>query len=392
LTGNINIEDTDFLTRGKRNRILETLKLEKGEKSFIARKILFFLLVLWLPMLVLSFFESSALNSSIKISFLCDYLVYARFFIAIPLLLFAGRTTKFQSNHTINYFFESGIIADNNKEEFESLLKKFLKFRDSRVSEIIILIASYLLVLVFWKNLNQSDVSSSWIFNSGLKSLSVSGSWYYYISIPVYQFLFFRMIWRYILWCIFMWKISRMNLNIYATNPDLSAGLGFLGYSLVGYALLGSVQSCVISGEIANSIAFRGDILKDNTILIISSIISISFIYFFPSLFFVRKLFEVKLKGILDYGIVTSRQSGAFFNKWIKGKITEPGEFLDTPDFSSHTDMNTVYDIIQKMSMIPIDTKKIVNVIVTVAAPFAPLVLLAFPVKEIFKFVIKLFI
>jgi len=182
-----------------------------------------------------------------------------------------------------------------------------------------------------------------------------------------------------------------MNLNLFPTNPDFSAGLGFLGYSIICFAVLGFVQSSAISGEIANKILYLGETLKENRLLIVSSILGVSFIYILPSLFFMKKLFDAKLRGILEYGVTTSRQSRAFFEKWVKGNISDSEKFLTDPDFSAHTDLNTIYDIIQKMRIIPIDTRKIIIVVLIIAAPYIPLSLVAFPASEVFEFIIKLF-
>lgn len=390
MTGNINNEDTNFISKGKKSKILEKLKLEKGDESYTFRKAILLSLVLWLPMLILTIVENTTLSSSIKIPFLGDFVVYARFFVALPMLFFTEKTIKFQTNNTINYFLDSGIIADNNIEDFQFNLKRILNLRDSRIPKVIILIIAYIIVFIFWKSFDQSYVESSWLINKQSGSdLSYAGYWYFLIAAPVYHFVLYVLIWKYLLWAVFMWKISRMKLNLFPTNPDLSAGLGFLGYSLLSFAFIGFAQSSVFSGEIANKIAFMGDTLKDNRLIIFGSVIILSFIYFFPSLFFMSKLYSSKLKGILEYGVLTSKQSLVFSQKWIKDKYNE---FLDTGDFSSLTDLNTSYDIIQKMRTVPIEKRKIISIMVIIAVPYAPLLLLAFPANELFDFILNFFV
>jgi hypothetical protein len=382
------MENKELLSKGIMGNILEKLRLEKGDKSYTLRKILFFSLVLWLPMLILSIIENTAVSSSVNIPFLHDYVIYSRFFIALPILFFTERIVKYQTDNTIKYFLDSGIIADNNVEEFQLHLTKSLKLRDSKILKVIILLIACYIVFNFWKSFGGYDQSSWMVNKAGVPSLSYAGYWYYFVAAPVYQIFLYLLLSKYLIWASFLWKISRMKLNIFPTNPDLSAGLGFLGYSLISFAFIGFAQSSVLSGEIANKIAFMGGTLGANRLMMIGSVIGLSFIYLFPSFFFISRLYLLKLRGILEYGVLTSKQSNIFFNKWVKGKYDE---FLDTGDFSSLTDLNTSYDIIQKMRLIPVEPRKILIVLLIIAIPYVPLAFLAFPSKDIFEFLLKIF-
>lgn len=380
----------NFTSKSKTSKILQMLKLEKGEKSFTGRKIIFFASLLWLPMLFLSVYESSALNPTLAIPFLMDYAVYARFLIALPMIFIAERSIRLQNINTIEYFINSGIIAENNIDKFQRLLNRVIQAGESVYTEIITLVMAYLMVILFWSNFDIGLYGTTWSFVPGSDNIfSLAGYWYYYFAIPIYQFLFFRMFFRYLLWAIFMWRISRMKLNLYPTNPDLSAGLGFLGVSLLGFSLLGFAQSSVLSGEMANRIAYMGEIIWNNIYVIISSAVGAAFLYFFPAFFFVKKLYHLKLKGLLEYGVITSRQSNAFYEKWIVGTKREPNEFLETGDFSSLTDMNTSYDIIQKMRLVPLEIRKVLFMVLIILAPYTMLFLISYPIQEIFEFLLK---
>jgi hypothetical protein len=341
-------------------------------------------------MLVLALIENTAYGSNIRIPFLIDYVVYARFFVALPMLFYTQKTVQYQSNNTIKYFLDSGIISGNNIEDFQLKLKRVLNLRDSKLTKIILFAFAYIIVFIFWKNFDESYVESSWLINNnGSRVFSYAGIWYFFIAAPMFHFVLYLLLWKYIVWALFMWKISRMELNLFPTNPDLTAGLGFIGYSIVSFAFLGFAQSSVISGEIANKIAYMGDNINSNKLLIIASVAGLTLTYLFPAFFFINKLYRIKLKGILEYGVLTIKQSKAFHKKWLLEKYDE---FLDTGDFSSLTDLNTSYDIIQKMRSIPVETRKIISMVLIIAAPFAPLILLAFPANDILEFLLKFFV
>jgi hypothetical protein len=42
------------------------------------------------------------------------------------------------------------------------------------------------------------------------------------VSLPVFQFLFWRWNWRLLLWWQLIWRISRLDFQLIPTHPDLS--------------------------------------------------------------------------------------------------------------------------------------------------------------------------
>jgi hypothetical protein len=57
---------------------------------------------------------------------------------------------------------------------------------------------------------------------------------------PLYQFLLVRWYYRMFIWTHFLWRVSRVELSLIPTHPDLVGGLGFLAntvYAFVSLAL-----------------------------------------------------------------------------------------------------------------------------------------------------------
>ena len=145
MTKNTDNDETDFLLKRK-NKILEKLKLEKGDESFTIRKALLLSTVLWLPMLFLHFLRIMHTTAQSRFILYRTMLYYARFFVALPMLFYTQKTVQFQSNNTIKYFLDSGIISDNNIEDFQEKLKRIMNLRDSKTPKIIILVFAYIIV------------------------------------------------------------------------------------------------------------------------------------------------------------------------------------------------------------------------------------------------------
>ena len=55
------------------------------------------------------------------------------------------------------------------------------------------------------------------------------------ISVTMFQFLLGLGLWKWLLWTLFAFKLSRMKLKLIATHPDGHGGLGFLSLTPIGF-------------------------------------------------------------------------------------------------------------------------------------------------------------
>jgi hypothetical protein len=82
------------------------------------RRILFFALITWLPLAVLSLIEGNP--SGIKLTFWHDIEAHVRFLIAVPVLIAAELIVQLRMRITIRRFIERGIIRAADIPRFNS--------------------------------------------------------------------------------------------------------------------------------------------------------------------------------------------------------------------------------------------------------------------------------
>jgi len=384
------INISDYLIDGPSQKVLHKFKLGGEDKKSISKKIIIFSMLSWLPLLILSMIESTAINPAIKIPLLYDFVLYIRVFVALPLLFIAERVIRFFSNRSLGHFIESGIVADNNIKDYEDNLKFFGRLKDSGIIDVIILVISYSIVIWGWANIwkyyKVDDILTSWQFSlNSPGQLSLTGYWYAFVTMPVFIFFFLKLFWKFLLWAIFLFKVSRMKLNIFPTDPDRAGGLAFLGYDQVFFGILGFIQNTILSAEIASKIIYTDAELADFKFIIIGIILLFTFIFISPMFFFVKKLMQTKLKGIVDYGVTSHKYVSGFHDKWINGNNPEGEKLLGSADIQSLADLFNSYGIIKTMIAFPIDMRKVIALILIVSIPFFPLALFVIPVSDIFK-------
>lgn len=384
------INISDYFVEGTINKVLRKLKLEGEDDSSIVRKIIFFVALSWLPLLIFTLIESTAFSYTIKIPLLLDFVIYVRVFVVLPLLFIAERMISIVIYKSLVHFIESGIVADNNSEDYKLNLKYFGKLKDSVIVDIIIIAGAYAIVILgwgnVWKSYNLVGGYTTWQFSQTTEGqLSLSGYWYAFITIPVYLFFFSKLMWKFILWAIVLFKLSIMKLNLFPTDPDGSGGLGFLGHNQVFFGIIGFIQSSIFSAEIAHKVLYTNAAITEFKFIIPGIVVLFTFILMSPMFFFVRKLTRTKLNGILDYGVITHQYVSGFHEKWINGNNPEGEKLLGTSDIQSLTDLASSYDIIKTMIPLPIDIRKVITLILIIMVPFSPLILFVIPLNELFK-------
>lgn len=384
------INISEYFSDGPSQKILRKLKLEGENDSSVAKKTIFFVVISWLPLLILSLIDGTAINPSIKIPFLFDFVLYVRVFAVLPLLFIAERTLSSIIFRSLSHFVESGIVSGNNIEDYKVNLKFFGRFKDSVIIDFIIIVFAYAIVIIGWGNVwKYYDITSSlttWQFSQTIQGqLSIGGYWYAFITIPIYLFFFYKLIWKFLLWAIILFKISRMKLNLFATDPDRSGGLGFIGHHQFFFGILGFIQSSIFSAEIASKVIYADAVIEDFKFIILGYVVLFALVLIFPMFFFVRKLTLTKLKGLMEYGVTSHKYVSGFHDKWINGINPEGEKLLGTADIQSLADLGNSYEIIKTMIPIPIDIRKVLSLILIISIPFSPLILFVMPLNEIFN-------
>src|SRR5688572_23499957 len=110
------------------------------------------------------------------------------------------------------------------------------------------------------------EESSTWYqtISGADRTVTVAGYWYLFISTPIYQFFLYRWIYRYFLWCYFLRKVSKMDLNLMPTHPDGMGGLGFLPFTQRVFGVFIFILSLMFAATYAVSIVYEGASFLDS--------------------------------------------------------------------------------------------------------------------------------
>jgi len=380
----LNIDDFSLAKGGPLFRLLIRTRLMEDDLALVTRRAVFLSLLAWLPLLVLSAIEGTVFGQAVKIPFLYDIPVSVRLLLALPLLIVAEGVIDARTTEWVRHFVRSGLVEEKNFPEFRSTVLQTLRMRDSFLAEGIMVV-----VVIFttaFLRLEFSGSSSTWeilVSPSGL-TRTMAGWWHVFVSLPIFQFLMVRWLWRYLIWCWLLWRISRLDLQLIPSHPDRAAGLGFLGPAQVKFGILVLASSCILSSHWGEEILFGGASLADYKVMILGYVVLVLLVLLAPLLVFSFRLLEVKRRGLLEYGALANRYTRSFDRKWIRGEAPEEEALIGSADIQSLADLGNSFQIIREMRPVPIDLwTTIVPMAAFAVVPFLPLALTVLPFDEI---------
>jgi hypothetical protein len=346
------------------------------------RKSALLILVTWVPLVILALMRGHASGHWVDVPLLFDPEALSRFLIVVPLLelahVVADKSLAVQTAH----FVGSGLVAEQDRPLFETARAASVRARGSVVAEVAIAIMAIAISTTSQLFVGVDDRISSWARLE--KMTTPAGWWYCLVSLPIVIFLLLRWAWVFVLWGWFLYRVSRLDLELTPTHPDRAGGLGFLGWGVASFAIVLAAVSTVLSGGIAGEILFRGSSLAALKYHLIVFVALGVIILHVPLFAFSGGLARCRYGGLLEFGALIGRHDRAFDRKWVECPSRDQERLLGSPDVSSLADIATAYEHVQRMRLIPFDEKAIVVLVAAALIPMIPLLGTAIPLTEIF--------
>jgi hypothetical protein len=379
-------DDFSLVLGGPLFQLFIRARLTTDALGLVKRRLIFFSLITWLPLLLLSVLSGEALGGAIKVPFIYDVDVHVRFLVALPLLLVAELVVHQRIRLIVRQFIERGIVPARSLPEFEALIGSAMRLRNSVVIEVLLLVLVLTVMHYFWSS-QLVLASDTWYaaIVDGHRTYSPAGYWYAFVSIPVYQFLAYRWIFRIFIWARFLWQVSRLDLHLVPTHPDRAAGLGFLGGSAAAFMPLLLSQGALLAGLIANYIFHEGKTLLDFKPEIVAAVVFFLLLVLGPLCVFAPRLAQARRQGLLEYGALANRYVREFDDKWLRGGAPPDELLVGSGDIQSLNDMAGSFEVVQTMKPFPFGKAAVLQTAVAVLAPLLPLTLTLISLEDLIK-------
>ena len=206
---------------------------------------------------------------------------------------------------------------------------------------------------------------------------------------PLVQFLMLRWYFRLFIWAQFLWRVSRIELNLMPAHPDGAAGLEFLSKTSRVYSTVLLAQGTVLAGMMANRIFYADASLLDFKLEIAGTVGLLMVLVQGPQLVFVPKLRATRRTGMEAYGTLAQRYVREFDRKWLLGGAAAGEALVGSADIQSLADLRNSFDAVAGMRATPFTLKDVLDLAVITLLPATPLLLTMFSVEQLLERMLK---
>jgi hypothetical protein len=384
-----NRADPEIFDGGPPFRLEKSLGLIKPNERRSVQRSMLAVLIVWAPLFVLSAIESLMLKENKLGSLIGDLTVLSRYLIVVPLFILAEDSTIFRLGQIAHNFIDAGIITAADRPRFDGIVAQARRLLNSASVEVGVVVLAYLAMIILMQVFPDQDIPLWHKAGGGATGYSWAGWWHVLVSAPVALVLLLGWLWRIFLWGLFLFRVSRLDLHLVATHPDLVGGLQFVGLSLRAFLLLSFTISTSAAGGVAHRVLYTGTSFFTFKYVIVAVVILSVVLFVGPVLVFGDKLVEARRRGILDYGGLAGAVGHQLEKRWLDYRSNVDEGALDVPHFSATTDLYQVVSNVYQMKAFPIDTQDLIALIVVTLLPFLPALLFEIPVDEIFSDLVK---
>lgn len=370
------LRDSLFIRAGNRFSLLRPGWLNVRRRTWLVA------LISWVPLPVLVLWQAALVGGGDVLSFAREAGVHARCLVATPLLVLAEATCAPRLNAIINQFLDGDLVPPESRLRFRAALVSTQKLMSSHVAEVVTVVLTYSLVAAAIGSLSPQELPA-WM--NGPYGFSLAAWWYLMASMPMLIILMLCWLWRLLLWGRLLWLLARLKLSLSASHPDQVGGLGFVGHSVRAFIVPGVALSTVVAGRAMHDIINTGAISIPHLIVNLGLLALAIFLLVAPLFTFMPTLARLRHYAVIEFGALGRRVGIGFEADWLKDKATIEVPPAPRQDISYTTDLYAIIANAQSIRLLPIERRGVVALILSMAVPFAPVVLLLVPLATILQ-------
>jgi len=400
MTVNVNLEerhaestpeqpDFSLVLGGPLYQLLLRTDMIRPSMDLLGKREVAAVVVTWLPLAVLTALGGTFL-SGVSVPIVYDLDVHVRFLLALPLLIGAEVIVHLRVRAAVDQFRERNLIAPADQQTFDNIVSSTMRLRNSVTIEILLLVLSFTAGYWLWRS--QASLHVATWYGTGANgsfSFTWAGYWFVFVSVPILRFIMARWYFRIFIWYVFLFRVSRLRLELNALHPDRAGGLGFLNLSVDAITPVLMAQTVFLAGVIANQIWHDGATLPEFKVLIGCALGFLVLIALLPLGFFALQMAEAKRTALREYGTVAARYASEFRQKWLQGWRAHKDELLGSGDFQSLADLGNSFEVAQEMRLLPFNRNVVMRLLILIALPLTPLALTMFPFEVLLQQLIK---
>jgi hypothetical protein len=290
---------------------------------------------------------------------------HVRLLVVIPLLFICESVLDPRMASFVDWTLRARAVATRSRPALEAEIGRIGRWKDSWLLELFCL-AVALLAQPLAEQTGATGISLAFDPTHAIASQSLSAWWWWNVCLVLIRFLLLRWFVRLGLWAYFLWRVSRLELNLLPDHPDGAGGLG--GLEMVHRHFLPMIVafSALVASSFAAEITLNTKGFEQIALVLL----------------LLPKLKAARLKGTTDFGGFAARYVKEFDRKWLGDAIPQE-PLLGTSDLQSLADLANSVRIVRDMRIVPVSRRILTTYVMGVVLPFLPLLLLKYHIAEL---------
>lgn len=361
----------------------EKLGLLSSSRLAAPKRAAIFTLFCWLPLLALATAGGTLDSPEGGRSFLRDLTVHARFLVAVPVFILLEQLAEPRLAALSHQFLAGGLLRTESSGRFEEIIERSHRRRDSWVAEAVCLVLAYALAApTLMDNIKRQGGTWAGSVVDGTVHFTPAGWWLLLVAGPLFAFLLFRWLWRYLIWANFLRCVAALDLRLVATHPDRAGGLAFVAQYPAAFAAFAFACSVVAASMLARALLWGGASINQFQVALGVWVAFFVGLFTVPLFFFAGPIKKAKRAALLAYSTLSSRHNVAFEKRWLFEETGAEDKLLGAPDASSLADLATGYEAVKNMLPVPLSKEAVLPVVVATVLPLIAAAATQVPLRQ----------
>ena len=343
------------------NRVYVQLGLGTHRRLYLLRRSGVMILLTWVPVAVLAWRQHLYELALSPINYFADFAAYIQFLLALPLFVAAERIVDVSTREAAEQFISCGVIRPEDTAQVGEIHATIERARKAWWSDAVCIFFAYVFSLAILVPEFGDNPLPSWHVQGDVhrRSLTAAGIWEFFIALPLLNYTWLRFIWKILIWCYYLYRVTRLKLGLYSTHPDLTGGLGFISETQGRFAIF--ILAYGLS-NIAAAVGYEIVVLNyDLSIMpvwgpLVGFAIGAPLLFTLPLFMFTKQLFRTKRRALAAYRARISEQSRRVESYWQDSGQIHPAQ-EEIRELTELTTLGTLFQRIERMRVVPFDLR-----------------------------------
>ena len=317
--------------------------------------------VTYVPMALLALVQDLVDIAVTPTNFFADFAAYAQFLIALPLYIAAEAIIDGSTRDAAKQFLACGIVRPEDTPKVYAIHATLERVRKALWPDVVCIACAYFFSLVILVPQFGDDPLPTWHVQGEDTSrwMTAAGVWAFFVSIPLLNYIWLRLIGKIVLWIYYLYRITRIHLDLHATHGDGTGGIGFISETQGRFALFILAYGI---GNIAAPVGYQIAVLNyDLSILpvwgpLVLFALGAPALFTLPLFMFTKQLFRSKRRALAAYRERLTEHSRRVEQHWLfeTTRVTSKNEMREIAELET---LGTVFSRVEKMRVVPFDLR-----------------------------------